>query len=68
MGHGVGNGNCPIWGRLEDHKHLFRHCMFGPFYFDTVRKAFGVIPKEGGGGDRISHRLLEELAESLQCT
>ena len=52
MGHRVGNGKCPICGRLEDHEHLFWHCMFAAFYCDTEGKAYGVLPKERGGGDR----------------
>ena len=40
--------------------------MFAPFSFDTVRKAFGVIPKEGGGVIGPSRLLLEEPVVSLQ--
>ena len=58
MGHRVGNGKCPICGRLEDHEHVLRHCMFSAFCFDTVRKALGLVQKEGGGGDRAQQAAL----------
>ena len=50
MGHSMGNGKCPICGRLEDHEHLLRQCLFSAISFDTVRKAFGVVQKEMGTG------------------
>ena len=50
MGHRVGGKLCPMCQRLEDHKHVLRHCRFSPFIFDMVRKAFGLVRQEGGGG------------------
>ena len=35
----------PVDCKVEDHKHIFRHCFFNMFMFDTVHRAFG-----GSGG------------------
>ena len=51
-----------------DHEHVLRHCCFSAFSFDTVRKAFGVVQREGGGAVEPSRLLLEEPALSLQST
>ena len=44
MGHWVGSKLCLPCHKLEDHEHVFRH-----FVFDTTRKAFGSVQREGGG-------------------
>jgi hypothetical protein len=32
---------------------VLRHCMFAPFYFDSIRNAFQLVQKEVvGGGNR----------------
>ena len=47
----LGGKLCPLDGRVEDHEHVFRHCMFSVFMQSTVRKAFGMV-EAGGGGRR----------------
>ena len=46
---------------------MLRHCSFSAFVFDTGRKAFGIVQREGGAVER-RRLLLEELALSLQST
>ena len=67
MGHRVGSKLCPLCHRLEDHEHVLRHHRFSVFLFDTVRKAFGVVQREGGAVEP-SRPLLEEPALSLPST
>ena len=50
MGHQVGNGKCPICGRLKDHEIVLSYYMLTPFYFDTMQKACGLVQTEGGEG------------------
>ena len=67
MGHWVGSKLCPLCHRLEDHEHVLRPCRCSAFIFDIVRKAFGLVQREGG---RVqpSRLFFEELALSLQST
>ena len=67
MGHHMGSKLCPLCHRLEDHEHVLRHCRFLAFIFDTVRKAFGLVQREGGAVEP-NKLLLEEPALSLQST
>ena len=46
----LGGKLCPLDGRVEDHKHVFRHCMFSAFIQSTVRKALGLVVSGGGEG------------------
>ena len=68
MGHRVGSKLCPLCHRLEDHEHVLRHCRFSGFIFDTVRKAFGVVQREGGGGGRAQQVVPRGTSASLQRT
>jgi hypothetical protein len=54
-------------GRLEDHRHVLKNCYFSGFMFDTVRKAFGLVQREGGALEP-SRLLLDEPLLSLQST
>ena len=45
----LGGNLCPLDGRVEDHRHVLKNCYFSGFMFDTVRKAFGLVQREGGG-------------------
>ena len=47
MGHQVGSKKCPLCRRPEDHEHALRYRRFSAFIFDTVRKAFGLVHREG---------------------
>ena len=67
MGHRVGNKLCLLCHRLGDHEHVLRHCCFSAFMFDTTRKAFGRVQREGGAVEP-SRLIFEEPALSLQCT
>ena len=44
----LGGKLCPLDSRVETHEHVFRHCFFRPFLFDTVRRAFGLVPTPSG--------------------
>ena len=46
---------------------MLRHCRFSAFIFHTVRKAFGVVEREGGPVEP-SRLLLEEPPSSLHRT
>ena len=67
MGHRVVSKLCPLCHWLEDHEHMLQHCRFSAFIFDTVRKAFGVVQREGGAVEP-SRLLLDEPALPLQST
>ena len=67
MGHRVGSKLCPLCHKHEDHEHVLWHCFFSAFSFDTVRKAFGVVQREGGGIEP-SRLLLEEPLLSLSSS
>ena len=55
----LGGKLCPLDGRVEDHEHVFCHCMFGAFMQSTVRKAFGLV--ESGGVQVEPSRLLRDF-------
>ena len=40
----LGGKLCPLDSNVETHEHVFRHCFFSSFLFDTVRRAFGLVP------------------------
>ena len=63
----LGGNLCPMDGRLEDHRHVLKNCYFSGFMFDTVRKAFGLVQREGGALEP-SRLLLDEPLLSLQST
>ena len=44
----LGGKLCPLDNKVEDHEHVFRHCFFCNFMFDTVRRAFGLVESEQG--------------------
>ena len=44
----LGGKLCPLDSRVEDHEHVFRHCFFGAFMFDTVNRAFGLLQSPTG--------------------
>ena len=44
----LGGKLCPLDSRVDTHEHVFRHCFFSPFLFDTVRRAFGLVPTPSG--------------------
>ena len=50
----VGSGD---WG---PHTHALKNCYFAAFTFDTVRKAFGLAPGEGGAVEP-SRLLLDDV-------
>ena len=66
MGHLVGSKLCPLCHKPEDLEHVLRHFRSFPFKFDTVRKAFGLLQREGGAVEP-SRVLLEDLP-CLQTT
>ena len=55
----LGGKLCPLDGRVEDHEHVSRHCMFGAFMQSTVRKAFGLV--DSGGVKVEPSRLLRDF-------
>ena len=55
----LGGKLCPLDGRVEDHEHVFRHCMLSAFMQSTLRKAFGMV--EAGGGKVEPSRLLRDF-------
>ena len=55
----LGGKLCLLDGRVEDHEHVFRHCMFSAFMQSTVRKAFGMV--ESGGVKVEPSRLLRNF-------
>ena len=55
----LGGKLCPLDGRVEDHEHVFRHCMFSAFMQSTVRKAFGMV--DAGGVKVEPSRLLRDF-------
>ena len=60
----LGGKLCPLDGRVEDHEHVFRHCMFSVFMQSTVRKAFGMV-EAGGGGEGGAEPLAERLPSAF---
>ena len=55
----LGSKLCLLDGRVEDHEHVFCHCMFGAFMQSTVRKAFGLV--ESGRVQVEPSRLLRDF-------
>ena len=49
-GQRVGSKLCSLCRRVDDHKQVLRNGRFSAFIFDTARKAFGVVQREGRGG------------------
>ena len=54
----LGGKLCPLVSKVERHEHVFRHCFFSPLFFDTVRRAFGLVPTPSGAVE--PRRLLHE--------
>ena len=54
----LGGKLCPLDSKVETHEHVFRHCFFSSFLFDTVRRAFGLVPTPSGAVE--PSRLLHE--------
>ena len=44
----LGGKLCPLDSKVETHEHVFKHYFFSPFLFDTVRRAFGLVPTPSG--------------------
>ena len=63
----LGGKLCPRDGRVEDHPHVLKRCLFSGFMFGAVRMAFGLAEGEGGGVEP-SRLLLDEPQLTLQCT
>ena len=61
----MGGKMCPLDGRVEDHQHVLKRCFFLGFMFDTVRKAFVLVPWEGGSMEP-SRLLLDAPLLSMQ--
>ena len=54
----LGGKVCSLDSKVETHEHVLRHYVFSPFLFDTVRRAFGLVPTPSGGVE--PSRLLHE--------
>ena len=57
----------PVDSKVETHEHVFKHCFLSPFLFDTVRRAFGLVPTPSGAVEP-SRLLHEHLLLSLTTT
>ena len=55
----LGGKLCTLDGRMEDHEHAFRHCMFRAFMQSAVRKAFRLV--DFGGVKLDPSRLLKDF-------
>ena len=63
----LGGKFCPLDGRVTDHAHVLKNCSFSAFGFDTVRKAVGLVDREGTKVEP-SRLLLDRPEISLRTT